>query len=217
MKPDRQPGRPGPSPRFTREYVLEKALEVIEEAPPEEFSMRRLGEALGVRSMTLYGYVENKNDILESVTRLALDKFHREPDPDSPWYEQVRVLLRQIHLVCREYPHLAHLVISRDTHTPGLLHLRERMLALLRGAGFDDGIALRALGALAYYTTGFSGGQALQGMSDVGSAIGNLPPEDFPHLTSLAGSYEQHASEEAFEFGLELLLDGLRRQLAQRS
>ena len=75
MKPDRPAGRPGPVPRFTREYVLEKALEVIEGAPPEEFSMRRLGEALGVRSMTLYGYVENKNDIIESVTRLALDRF----------------------------------------------------------------------------------------------------------------------------------------------
>jgi TetR/AcrR family transcriptional regulator, tetracycline repressor protein len=213
MKPDRQPGRPGPAPRFTREYVLEKALEVIEEAPPEEFSMRRLGEALGVRSMTLYGYVENKNDIIESVTRLALDKFHREPDPDAPWYEQVRVMLREIHLVCREYPHLASLVIGRDTHIPGLLHLRERMLALLRSAGFDDNTALQALGALAYYTTGFSGGQALQRMSDAGSTVVKLPPETFPHLTSLAGSYEQHASEEAFEFGLELLLDGLRRKL----
>jgi AcrR family transcriptional regulator len=213
MKPNRQPGRPGPSPRFTREYVLEKALEVIEEAPPEEFSMRRLGEALGVRSMTLYGYVENRNDIIESVTRLALDKFHQEPDPDASWYDQVRVMLREIHLVCREYPHLASLVISRDTHVPGLLHLRERMLALLRGAGFDDNTALQALGVLAYYTTGFSGGQALQRMSDAGGTIVKLPHETFPHLTSLAGSYEQHASEEAFEFGLELLLDGLRRKL----
>jgi AcrR family transcriptional regulator len=213
MKPNRQPGRPGPSPRFTREYVLEKALEVIEEAPPEEFSMRRLGEALGVRSMTLYGYVENRNDIIESVTRLALDKFHQEPDPDAAWYDQVRVMLREIHLVCREYPHLASLVISRDTHVPGLLHLRERMLALLRGAGFDDHTALQALGVLAYYTTGFSGGQALQRMSDAGGTIVKLPRETFPHLTSLAGSYEQHASEEAFEFGLELLLDGLRRKL----
>jgi AcrR family transcriptional regulator len=213
MTANRQPGRPGPAPRFTREYVIEKALEVIEEAPPEEFSMRRLGEALGVRSMTLYGYVANRNDILESVTRLALEKFHREPDPDSPWYEQVRGLLREIHLVCREYPHLASLVISRDTHIPGLLHLRERMLALLRGAGFDDNTALLALGALAYYTTGFSGGQALQRMSDARSTIGKLPSDTFPHLTSLAGSYEQHASEEAFEFGLELLLDGLRRKL----
>jgi len=91
--------------------------------------------------------------------------------------------------------------------------LRERMLGLLRGAGFDDNTALQALGALAYYTTGFSGGQALQRMSDAGSTIVKLPHETFPHLTSLAGSYEQHASEAAFEFGLELLLDGLRRKL----
>ncbi|HEY1968376.1 MAG TPA: TetR/AcrR family transcriptional regulator C-terminal domain-containing protein [Pseudonocardia sp.] len=214
MKPTRQPGRPGPSPRFTREYVLEKALELIEAAPPEEFSMRRLGEALGVRSMTLYGYVDNKNDIIESVTRLALDKFHQEPNPDASWSEQLRAMLREIHLVCREYSHLASLVISRDTHIPGLLHLRERMLALLRGAGFDDTTALHALGVLAYYTTGFSGGQAFQSMSDAGSTVAQLPHATFPQLTSLAGSYEKHASEEAFEFGLELLLDGLRRKLS---
>lgn len=213
MKIDRPSGRPGPAPRFTREQVLEAALELIESMPADKFSMHKLGEALGIRPMTLYGYVENKDDVLTGVTRLALAKFHRDPDPGAPWYEQVRGALAEINSLCREYPHLATLVITRNAHWPELLHIREQMLGLLLGAGFDTETALHALGVLSYYTTGFAGGQASLSTSDAASTVPSLPPESFPNLRSLADRYTEHASERAFEFGLDLLLMGLRQRL----
>lgn len=209
---ERPPGRPGPLPRFTREQVLEAALELIESMPPEKFSMHKLGQALGVRPMTLYGYVKNKDDVLAGVTQLALAKFHHDPGTKAPWYEQIRASLREIHALCRQYPHLATLVINRNAHRPELLHVRERMLGILLDAGFDADTALHAFGVLAYYTTGFAGGQAGLSTSGAAGTIPHLPPGEFPRLTSLADKYADHASEEAFEFGLDLLLQGLRRR-----
>lgn len=212
MEIERPPGRPGPVPRFTREQVLETALKLVESMPPEKFSMHKLAEALGVRPMTLYGYVKNKDDVLAGVTQLALAKFHSDPGPDAPWYEQIRAALREVHSACRAYPHLATLVVTQNAHWPELLHIRERMLGILLDVGFDADTALRAFGVLSYYTTGFAGGQASLSTSGAAGTIPRLPPDAFPHLTSLADKYADHASEEAFEFGLDLLLQGLRRQ-----
>jgi AcrR family transcriptional regulator len=200
-------------PRFSREQVLEVALRLIESMPPEKFSMHKLGQALGVRPMTLYGYVANKDDVLTGVTQLALAKFHQDVDPDSPWDEQLRAGLREIHSLCREYPHLATLVIARNAHWPELLQIRERMLGILLGAGFDVPTALHALGVLSYYTTGFAGGQASLSTAGAAGTLPKLPRKTFPNLTSVVGKYPEHASEEAFEFGLDLLLTGLRGRL----
>jgi hypothetical protein len=118
--------------------------------------------------------------------------------------------------VCRQFPHLATLVIGRSASTPGLWRVRERMLGVLLDAGFEPRAALQALGMLAYYTTGFAGGQASFNASGAETTLPNLPPEEFPHLTALAHSYHEHASAEAFELGLEHILAGLHRQLTGR-
>src|SRR5262245_13608121 len=61
------PAKRGPRPRFTREGVLEAALRVIDAVPPDAFTMRRVADELGMGVMTLYGYVRNKEEILEGV------------------------------------------------------------------------------------------------------------------------------------------------------
>src|SRR3989442_1787322 len=79
------PSRPGPRPRFTREQVLEAALEVIDRERPEAFTMRRVADELGMGVMTLYGYVRSKEEILGGVTALALAEGHPQPRPDASW------------------------------------------------------------------------------------------------------------------------------------
>jgi len=138
---------------------------------------------VSARIDALYGYVENKNDILESVTTPRTDKSpNRGPDPNSPWYEQVaRAVASEFILVLgRVVPNLAHLVDhADDTHTPGLHHfVRERMLEVL-GAGFDDDIACGpwVSGLLKQNRGGHVPvGQACRGCRIVARRMGNCHP-----------------------------------------
>jgi hypothetical protein len=85
------------------------------------------------------------------------------------------------------------------------------MLRTLLDAGFKETTALHALGALSYYALGFATGQAALSDTPPDDSLPDLPAEAFPRLTALAPRYGEHASDQAFEFGLQQLLEGLER------
>jgi AcrR family transcriptional regulator len=212
-QPSSSSTRPGPRPRFTREQVLETALDLIDRERPESFTMRRVAEAMGMGVMTLYGYVRSKEEILEGVTTLALARAQPDPAAEARWDEQLRSEILALHSVSRRHPNLVTLVLSQQSASPGLFRMRERLLTTLRSAGFDATTALQALGVLCNYALGFAGAQAGGAPLDLPERIRELPATDFPTLTEVADSYASHLSDEAFEYGLELLLRGLRADL----
>jgi AcrR family transcriptional regulator len=205
--------RPGPRPRHTREQVLAAALVVIDRDGPELFSMRRIADELGMGAMTLYGYVRNKEEVVEGVTALAFAEVHRKTPMGSGWEERLRSEVEDLHALCQRHPNLVALVLGQTSASPGLFRLRERMLGALLGAGFDETTALFALGVLTSYALGFGGTQAGHATIDLPERIRELPAGDFPNLSDAADRYAMHLSEQAFEYGLELLLSGLRADL----
>jgi AcrR family transcriptional regulator len=212
-KPSATSSRPGPRPRHTREQVLEAALVVIDRDGPEMFSMRRIADEVGMGAMTLYGYVRNKEEVVEGVTALAFAALHRTTPSDAGWEDQLRGEVENLHDLCLRHPNLVVLVLGQTSASPGLFRLRERMLGTLLGAGFEETTALYALGILTSYALGFAGIQAGHAPIDLPERIRELPTSDFPHLSHAADRYAAHLSERAFEYGLELILSGMRADL----
>ena len=206
----------GPRPRFTREEVLQAALRVIDAEPPDAFTMRRVANELGMGVMTLYGYVRNKEEILEGITVLLFAEAHRASSTAS-WDEQLRVEMRALHTVGRRHPNLVTLVLAQRSAAPGMFGMRERTLSALLDAGFTDDTALHALGVLCNYAVGFAGAQAAAAPIDLPERIRELPAEEFPRLSALADNYSAHLSNKAFEFGLELLITGLHGRMGESS
>jgi AcrR family transcriptional regulator len=207
------PSRPGPRPRFTREQVLREALALIDRVGAHAFSMRALADELGIGVMTLYGYVRNKEELLEAVTNLVFADSRRDQAPGDSWDEALATIVRDLHDVFRRHPNLVALVLAQTSPSPELFKLRERMLDILCTAGFDSNAALYALGALCNYALGFGGAQAAAAPIEMPERIRELPPEEFPRLTAASDNYASHLSDQAFEFGLALLLGGLRSHL----
>jgi AcrR family transcriptional regulator len=205
--------RPGPRPRYTREQVLETALGVIDRDGPELFSMRRIADQLGMGAMTLYGYIRNKEEMIEGVTALAFAELQGDRPANATWEGRLRTEVSQLHSLCRLHPNLVTLVLAQTSASPGLFRIRERMLGTLLGAGFRETAALHALGVLTSYALGFGGTQAGAAPIDLPERIRELPAGDFPYLSAAADRYATHLSDEAFEYGLELLLSGLRADL----
>jgi AcrR family transcriptional regulator len=212
-RPEPAPSRPGPRPRYTREQVLNAALRLIDTERPEAFTMRRVADELGMGVMTLYGYISSREEILEGVTVLALAE-DRDPLPrDAGWEDHLRSDVAHLQQVCRRHPNLVTLVLAQTAATPGLFRLRERMLETLLTAGFDEATALRALGILTSYALGFGGLQAAASPIDLPDRVRQLPADEFPRLAHAADRYEAHLGDDAFEYGLELILRGLRADL----
>jgi AcrR family transcriptional regulator len=208
-QPDRT--RPGPRPRFTREQVLVAALRVIDRGPPDAFTMRRVADELGMGVMTLYGYVRSKEEILESVTARELAAA-APTEADAGWDERLRSDVEHLFDLCRRHPNLAQLVLRQISAAPGLFALRERMLATLHEAGFEQTPALHALGILTSYALGFAALQSGTTQIDSPERIRELPAQDFPNLAAAADRYAEHLSAEAFAHGLDFILAGLRTE-----
>ena len=94
--------------------------------------------------------------------------------------------------------------------------LVEEFLKTMRGAGFDAATALFAFRTLSAYATGYAmaeiRGFAMEPGGDRDGAAA-LPAEEFPHIVELEGRLGEVDRDAEFEFGLDLILNGLRERL----
>src|SRR5436305_8634489 len=74
---------------LSRERVLHAALSLVDEGGIESLSMRKLGQALGVEAMSLYRYVDNKDNLLDGIVNLVLEEFEL-PSAGEDWEAAIR-------------------------------------------------------------------------------------------------------------------------------
>ncbi|GAA0602224.1 TetR/AcrR family transcriptional regulator [Streptomyces crystallinus] len=83
-----------PAAALDRERIIAESVRLLDREGAAKFSMRRLAAELGVTAMSLYWYVDTKDDLLE----LAMDAVAAEvpvPDvseQDADWRDQTRAL-----------------------------------------------------------------------------------------------------------------------------
>ena len=213
-----------PSPRapLTRERVLGAALKLADEGGLASLTMRRLGEALGVKAMSLYNHVANKEDILDGLIDLVFGEIDL-PSGGADW----RAAMRRRAISAREaltrHPWATGLMESRTNPGPATLRHHDSVIGILRDAGFSIAMAAHAYSALDSYIYGF----ALQEMSlpfknpeelaEVAESFRrHLPAAEYPHLIEMTVEHVMKAGysyADEFEFGLDLILDGLEGAL----
>lgn len=128
---------------LTRERVLQAGLGLVDREGVEALTMRRLGKELGVEAMSLYGYVANKQDLLDGVLARVYEEV--APVVTGTWEERLRAIARQVRHVLLRHPHVVGLVAARPVSGARGLHVVESALAELRDAGLDPVSAQQAL------------------------------------------------------------------------
>jgi AcrR family transcriptional regulator len=220
----RSPDKPAPAPPIeahpgrraplSRERVLRAALDLADAHGIDAVSMRRLGQALGVEAMSLYKHVADKEAILDGIADLVMVEVE-VPDPDLPWRESIRRSAISAHHALRRHPWAGTVLESRLNPGPARLRYLDSVVGVLRGAGFDTAVIARAFMALDSHTYGFTL-QELALPFEAASApevaamlAGAFEP--YPNLQAMAELAMSGAQMLDFEFGLDLLLDGLER------
>jgi AcrR family transcriptional regulator len=210
--------------------VLRAAVNLADGRGIESLTMRNLGQALGVEAMSLYNHVANKEDVLDGLVEVVVGEVQAavaEVEPPSSPAEWKDVMRRRI-LVAREVL-LRHrwapgVLESRTDIPPSLVPYYDSLLGLMREAGFSLALAHHAMHALGTRSLGFTRELFVTDDKDVDPEVAAVMLQQmagrFPYLTELmrvvshdAGSTLGSGCDDQFEFefGLDLLLDGLER------
>lgn len=217
------PARKASSPRsrarspLSPDRIVAAALALANERG--DFSMRALGQRLGVDPMAIYRHFRDKNAVLDAMVDAALADFAPpSPDAGTP-IERLRLMAIDFRRALATHPGVALRVsTSRPVLGPHSLELTETCLALLTELGLDPAEATRAYSALVRYITGVAGAEdpvRAAGLSETdwqeemrGAYVG-LPSDRYPHLSRMGHEMAKASFDDQFEFGVDLLLDAL--------
>ena len=219
---------PGSRIPLSRARVLNAAVTVADEDGLQAVTMRRLADELGAEAMSLYYHVARKDDVLDGIVDVIAAEINEAveqagvPAAAADWKPVMRQRILSARRVLLRHPWAPGLFETRGGASPAVLRYYDNLVGLMRSGGFSNDLAHHALHALGSRAIGFSqelfdpGGQAGSG--------GGPPPEDlaaqFPHLAGLMAEIAHDDPDSTlgwcddqaeFEFGLDLLLDGLDR------
>ena len=105
---------PSAEPRIplNRERVLRAAIVIADRGGLESLSMRRLGEELGVKAMSLYNHVANKGDVLDGIVDIVSSEIE-VPSNETDWKTALRRSAISKHEVLRRHHWASSLWMSR--------------------------------------------------------------------------------------------------------
>jgi TetR/AcrR family transcriptional regulator, tetracycline repressor protein len=233
--------RPGSGrPALTRPRIIEAAIAFVDRHGLSSLTMRRLGKELDVEAMSLYRYVNGREDLLEGMVDHMVDQLHSQPEedrlgPTDGWQAYLQWLAHGVRALAHAHPNVFPLIATRHPAAPWLrpplrsLRVVEEFLTNLIERGFDDERAVLAYRAFSSFLLGhlllevtMLGAQTSppeepldEGNSAVPNADHDLDLAKFPTVQRLEERLsEDHALPE-FEQALEDLLDRLDRGIAE--
>jgi AcrR family transcriptional regulator len=182
--------------------------------------MRNLGQAVGVEAMSLYNHVRNKDDILNGMVDVVFSEIE-VPSSPTDWVRAMRQRAISARQALRRHPWAIGLMESRVQPGPATLRHHDAVLRNLREAGFSIDMAAHAYSVLDSYIYGFTLNELslpFDSSQKVAEVAGNIlqasPIGEYPYLAEMAIDRVMKAGYDygdEFEFGLDLILDGLKR------
>ena len=212
-------------PALSHDRIIEAAVRVADRSGLAHLSMRNIGQELGVEAMSIYHHLAGKEALLDGLANWAFAQIEL-PEPQQPWRQAMSERAASARRMLARHPWTLGLIESRRAPGPALLRHHESVLACLRRNGFSVALAAHAFSAIDAYVYGFvltelnlpfAAGESAEDFVTEIQAL--LPADRYPHLVEMVTEQvigKDYAYGDEFEFGLELLLDGLARHLAGR-
>ena len=206
---------------LSRDRVLRAAMELADEGGIGALTMQQIGRRLGVEAMSLYRHVRNKDDILDGIVDLVFAEIELPADR-SNWRTVLRARSISTRAALRRHPWAITLMESRMAPGPANLRSHEDTLTVLLDSGCSATMATHAYNLADSYILGFalqevnmpfSNAEELAAVGEL--LIARLPADQYPNLVRVSGELLASGFDyrDEFEFGLDLILDGIERAL----
>jgi AcrR family transcriptional regulator len=214
-------GRSPARPRLTRERVLRAALDYADAHGLPALSMHKLGAELGVKGMSLYGYVASKEVLLDGMVEVMLAELDFPPAGRMSWPDALRGYARSVRAVICRHPAVSPLLAGRPVVPVRFLEVLDAYVQAMTADGCPEDRAVQLLRAVLVYAQGY----ALAEVSWAASQALPEPDEDplrrFRRVSALVpGSVPDHLlalairlcgecdMDAEFELGLDLMVAG---------
>lgn len=197
--------------------MVDAALTLADSDGLDALTMPNLAARLECGVMTIYGYVQSKDDLLDAIAQRGLRDL-RLPQPVradvqgilTSWGRGLRTTLIQ-------HPCLPVIFLTQTVVGPGIFRGVEALLARLGPAGVPPSAGVHAIYAVLTYTTGFVAWEIPRTRRQPQAAyaaswrrgFAALPPADFPLAGGVLEQLGHVAGDEQFELGLTALVAGL--------
>ena len=206
------------STQLSRERILQGAVALADEIGIDAFTMRKLATALDTKPMTIYHHVPSKEQILEGMVDIVFSEIDRPP-LDIDWKAAMRHRCVSARRVLNRHPWAPPLMESRTSPGPETLGHHDAVIACFRRGGLSIGLTAHAYAVVDSYIYGFALQEAnlpFGGEEQIGELaediLGALPVDQYPHLVEFTAHMvlqPGYGFGKSFEFGLDLILDGL--------
>jgi AcrR family transcriptional regulator len=171
---------------------MQGAMAVADAGGIASLTIRSLADELGVKPMSVYHYVANKDEILDGIVDVVFSEI-TTPTPGGDWRAELHRRALSCRTVLRRHRWAIGLLESRTAPGPATLRHHDAVLATLLAAGFSRELTAHAYAAIDSYTYGF----ALQeaglpfegegGVADVAEPImERFATGAYPHMAEMA-------------------------------
>ena len=205
---------------LTRDKVLESAIELADEIGIESLTIRKLADRLGVGAMTIYHHIPSKEEIIDGMVEIVFIEIQMPPT-DVDWESAIRQRCVSARNVLNRHPWAAPLMESRMSPGPANLSHHDAVIGCLRSGGMSIQMAAHAYAILDSFIYGFAFEEATlpggggEGIAEIAEEIAsNFPVDEYPHLAELTFEHvlePGYSFGDSFEFGLDLIIEGLDR------
>lgn len=207
----------GRKPSLSREKIIERTLELFAELPPEQFSLRRLAQSLGITPAALYAYFSGQEELFRAAAMEVANGIDLGGiDERGPWRENLQRWAQAVRARYLQYPHVAMLMQVSPYVPPGWFRVILPVLRLLRASGLRDEdlvIAfksfIRGVAGLVMVELQHDAVVSPVHRQDARDALEALSTDDRSELESLLPILGPDNSAELFTQTVEVLLDGI--------
>ena len=197
-------------------------MDLADEVGAASLTMRKLADKLGVEAMSLYYHVANKDAILDGLLDAIYDEIEL-PSPGEPWKTAMRDRAISAREVVLRHQWAVSLMDSQSNPGPPTIRHHNAVLGALRSDGFSIPMAAHAFSVIDAYVYGFvmqeealpfDTEEELKMLADM--MLQQFPEKDYPYFAELVTKHALkpgYSYKDEFEFGLDLILDGLEKAM----
>jgi AcrR family transcriptional regulator len=216
----------GPRPTLDLDRIARAGIEIADSEGLAVVSMQRVAAQLGVTKMALYRYVPGKAELVALMVDAAIGPCPAAKARRGGWREQLEEWAGQLLTAFRRHSWALDATVGPRVMGPGELSWLERAVSALDGTGLSGAERMDAAVLLVGHVRGITqqaraAGPGGNPEAQLGVLLGGLMQahgERFPALAeAFASAVQSGGQDQAWEFGLQRILDGLAALIDQRA